>query len=529
MNFALLQTCLKNKLSRPNQLLQSLTNIIRHFSSFKFSRTTQTKRLHRALRILDLVAPKTKTRIPAERQNHFRLIQDFLQTDRKQDIEHRYFTSNFVSSDPFEVFPTLFDEILEPSSPVVPEQDCGATWLRFDVSVLSNAVSGCASTRDLRGGIQYHCLAVSVGFLANAYIGSSLITLYGKCGELQNAYKVFHEMPVKNVVSWTAIISVYAQEWKVDVCLELYSLMRRNSILAPNDFTFTSLLSACTGSGALGQGKSAHCQIIKMGFDSYLHISNALMSMYCKCGNIPDALSVYRNMGRKDIVSWNSMIAGYAQHGLAVEAIELFEKMKKQGVKPDAFTFLGVLSSCRHAGLVEEGKNYFNSMVEYGVTPELDHCSCIVDLLGRAGLVEEARDFVERMPVSPNAIIWGSLLSSCRLHGNVWIGIQAAESKLLLEPGCAAAHVQLANLYSSVGYWDQAARVRKSMKDRSLKINPGCSWIEIKNLVHRFSAEDSCSDRMTEIVTVLDCLVDHMIAMTFEPEFFEEDANDYFS
>jgi len=133
------------------------------------------------------------------------------------------------------------------------------------------------------------------------------------------------------------------------------------------------------------QGRNAHCQIVHMGFDSYLHIANVLISVYCKCANLEDALYIFVNIGGKDIVSWNSMIAGYARHGLAVQGIELFERMKNQGVKPDAITFLGVSSSCWHAGFVERGKNYFNSMVKYGVKLELDHYSCIVGLLGHAG------------------------------------------------------------------------------------------------------------------------------------------------
>lgn len=122
-----------------------------------------------------------------------------------------------------------------------------------------------------------------------------------------------------------------------------------------------------------------------MGFDSYLHIANVLISVYCKCENLEDALYIFVNIGGKDIVSWNSMIAGYDRHGLEVQGIELFERMKNQGVKPDAITFLGISSSCWHAGFVERGKNYFNSMVKYGVKLELDHYSCIVGLLGRAG------------------------------------------------------------------------------------------------------------------------------------------------
>ncbi|KAF5205300.1 Pentatricopeptide repeat-containing protein, partial [Thalictrum thalictroides] len=167
-----------------------------------------------------------------------------------------------------------------------------------------------------------------------------------------------------------------------------------------------------------------------MGFSSYVHIGNALISMYSKCGNVVQALYIFERMKVKDIVTWNSMIAGYAQHGLADLALNMLKEMEKVEIKPDAITFLAVLSSCRHAGLVELGQLCFKFMVQHGLEPDLDHYSCIVDLLGRAGFVEEAKHFIDKMPIFPNAVIWGSLLSSCRLHGKVQIGIEAAENRL---------------------------------------------------------------------------------------------------
>lgn len=526
MNLALLQTCINKKVSRVIQCLLILSQC-RPFSVQNLKQKTQNKKLDGALRVLDIISAKPN--VHTNRKNHLRLIQDFLQTESKQ-------SSSLHSGDDFGLFSSkegvssVFEEILEFFTVNKDSQDSAKDNLRrygcgSGVSVLSNAVSSCGSSRNLRGGVGYHCLIIRTGFVANVYVGTSLINMYGKCSELESAYKVFEEMPLRNVFSWTALISGFAQEWQVDMCLGLYSMMRK-STANPNDFTLTSILSACTGSGALGQGRSAHCQTIQMGFDSYLHIANALISMYSKCGSLEEAFYIFNNMLNRDVVSWNSMIAGYAQHGLAAQAINLFKQMKRNMVKPDAITFLAVLSSCRHAGLVEEGKVYFNSMVEHGVKPELDHYSCVVDLFGRAGLVEEARNFIQEMPIYPNAILWGSLLSSCRLHGAVWTGIHAAECRLLLEPECAATHVQLVNLYASVGYWDQAARLRKLMKDRGLRTNPGCSWIEIKNEVYRFKAEDVSNCRPIEILTLLDDLMENMRTLGYQPEACEEEVDD---
>lgn len=494
-----------------NPTIYHLKNqILRPFSSHKLApKKRANKELSNALRVLNLVSPKKSVTDNENRRCHLRLVEDML--------ENSATNNSLVCNSTTEK--TIQSSVLEM------EQEQG---LGVDVCFLSHAVSSCGSKRDLCGGIQYHSLAITTGFIANVYVGSSLISLYSRCALLGDAYKVFEEMPERNVVSWTAIIAGFAQEWRVDTCLELFRLMRGSALMTPNYFTYTSLLSACMGSGALGHGRGAHCQIMKMGFHSYLHVDNALIAMYSKCGAIDDALCIFENMVGRDVVTWNSMIAGYAHHGRAQEAISLFEEMIKQGVNPDAVTYLGILSSCRHGGLVKEGQVFFNSMVEHGLQPELDHYSCIVDLLGRAGLLLEALDFIQNMPVCPNAVIWGSLLSSSRLHGSVWIGIRAAESRLLLEPGCSATLLQLANLYASVGWWNQVARVRKLMKDKGLKPNPGCSWIEVKSKVHGFEAQDKSNSRMTDILLIIDSLVDHMNSLSLQSHMSEEE-NIWFS
>ncbi|XP_077217260.1 tetratricopeptide repeat (TPR)-like superfamily protein [Tasmannia lanceolata] len=496
-----------------------------------FSAPKSYKKIENALKILDLVTPKTSIE---ECSSHIRLMKAFT---------HEFFQTNPIpktlfksrSLDSVESKKDLFDGIL----------DCDAYWewmtsikgqnvlnkeialsvfvgmhkegMRQNARNLSSVLSSCGAERALSSGMQIHSFAIRTGFDSNVSVGSSLISLYSKCGELDNAYLVFDKMPVRNTVSWTAIIVGFAQHCQVEMCLELFYQMRL-SALKPNDFTFASVLSVCMGSGSLGPGRSAHSQTIRMGFNSYIHVANALISMYAKCGSIQEANFVFERMPDKDLISWNSMIAGYAQHGLAEQAINLLKSMEKHKIKPDAITFLGILSSCRHAGLLEQGRLCFNSMFEQGVKPELDHYSCMVDLLSRTGRLEEALEFIEQMPICPNAVIWGSLLSSCRVYENVWIGIKAAKNRLLLEPGCAATHVQLANLYANAGCWDHAANVRKLMKEKGLKTIIGYSWIEIGNEVYRFRAEDGSNTKVHEIFTVVDSLASHMRNLSYVPK-----------
>uniref|UniRef100_A0A7C8Z4X8 Uncharacterized protein n=1 Tax=Opuntia streptacantha TaxID=393608 RepID=A0A7C8Z4X8_OPUST len=518
---------------------------VKAFSTHRSEQCVEFKCLNKALRVTDLLYPK-----PIRNSNqeiHLQLIQDFLQSHPEYFAEEKPFSDFPVSQSqsPSNQKPSsssirLNDPILKGENPFnlkvsslfVKKKDpilgvarLHKEGLKIDAALLSHALSACGYRENLRCGIQLQGLAIREGFSANVYVGSALISMYSKCRDQHSAFKMFKEMPMRNIVSWTALISGFAQECQLDRCLGLYSQMR-NSAVKPNEFTLTSLLSACVSSGFLVQGRIIHCQAVLWGVDSYIHVANALISMYCKCGNVQHAFCVFASMHDKDLVTWNSMIAGYALHGLAKQAISFFEEMRKQKIRPDCITFLGVLSSCRHAGLVNEGRFYFNLMRECGVIPDVGHYSCIVDLLGRVGLMEEARDWILAMPIQPNAIIWGSLLSSCRLHDNVWIGIEAAESRLALEPSCASTHVQLAKLYARVGLWDEVAKVRKLMKDIDVKTNPGYSWIEIGNEVCRFGVNGASSSRMSEILSVLGALMDHMAVSDDVSELHEESHDD---
>jgi len=187
------------------------------------------------------------------------------------------------------------------------------------------------------------------------------------------------------------------------------------------------------------------------------------------------------------------MIAGYAMHGFAKEALTLFEQMKHTGVVPDHVTLLCVLAACSHAGLVNEGYHYFHCMNEYHITPTMDHYNCMVDLFGRAGYLDEAKDFIKKMPIAPDATVWNYLLSACRTYNNVELGEYVAKRVFELDPKDGTPYVLLSNIYAAAGMWDDIEKVRKLMNNRDLKKTPGCSWIEVNNQVHAFLIEDRSS------------------------------------
>uniref|UniRef100_A0ACD5VHN6 Uncharacterized protein n=1 Tax=Avena sativa TaxID=4498 RepID=A0ACD5VHN6_AVESA len=211
--------------------------------------------------------------------------------------------------------------------------------ITVDVSILASAVSFCAVKQSVRGGAQLHALLMKVGYDLSVLSGTSLISLYARCCQLENACRIFQNMPVKNTVSWTALISGYAQDNQIEPCLQVFQLMRQ-SACRPNDITFATIFSVCTNHALLALGKSVHGIELRMGFDLCVHVSNALISMYAKCGSIDEAQFIFARIACKDLVSWNSMIFGYSQHGLAEHCLSLLREMEQQHIVPDVISYL---------------------------------------------------------------------------------------------------------------------------------------------------------------------------------------------
>eukprot|EP01018_Ginkgo_biloba_P012682 Gb_36222 [translate_table: standard] len=351
----------------------------------------------------------------------------------------------------------------------------------------------------------------------NVVSWTTVIAGYARNGLMQNARHLFDKMPERDVISWNAIIAGYAQNWQYEESLKLFSKMQQMG-MKPNESSFVSILSACTSLACLEQGKQVHDHIIKNGFESGILLGNALITMYSGCGSIDDAISVFNKMSERDVVSWTAMIRGYAQHGHGKEVLQLFKQMQLAGIKPDHVTLAGVLFACSHAGLVDEGWHFFNSISQvHCITPTVEHYTCMVDLLGRSGRLEEAEDFINIMPFEPNALVWGTLLGACGIHMNLDIGKRVAEQIFQLNPQNAGAYVLLSNIFAAAGRWDDVVKVRMMMKERGVKKQPGCSWIEVKNRVHAFLVGDRSHPETEKIYSMLEILSGQMETAGYVP------------
>ncbi|CAH9080293.1 unnamed protein product [Cuscuta europaea] len=213
--------------------------------------------------------------------------------------------------------------------------------------------------------------------------------------------------------------------------------------------------------------------------------------MYAKCGNVRDARLVFDTLNERDLVSWNAMVSGYSMHGLGSEALKIFETMRSMDIKPNTLTFVGVLSACSNTGSLDLGEMYFSSMRDhYGIEPSVEHYTCMVSLLGRLGHLDRAVKMIEEIPFEPSIMIWRALLGACVLHHNVELGRTAAERVLEMDPLDNSTYVLLSNIYATAKKWGNVSFVRKSMKKKHIKKEPGLSWVENQGMVHYFSVGD---------------------------------------
>ncbi|KAF7132186.1 hypothetical protein RHSIM_Rhsim09G0134200 [Rhododendron simsii] len=344
---------------------------------------------------------------------------------------------------------------------------------------LVSVLPACAGLEFFNLGRLIHGYAVKLGVDSDISLTNTLIALYGKCGIVDTAECLFDQMPVRSQVSWNSMIATYEQNNAGGNAIQLFHRMEMEKVEF-DYITMVTVISACANLGALNTGKWVHELVRRRGLETNVSISNALINMYAKCGNIDLARGVFNSLPHKSVVSWTSIIGACASHGHVDDALMLFSKMKQEEIMPNSFTFMAVLTACRHSGLVEEGRKHFESMrKDYSIGPGLEHCACMVDLLGRAGQLEEAYKFIQNMPSVPNSDVWGALLGACRIHGNLELAEIVADQLYRLEPQAVSVYILMANMYSEAGRWEDVARLRKLMEERELKKKiPGHSFVE---------------------------------------------------
>ena len=378
-------------------------------------------------------------------------------------------------------------------------------------------LKACSALSAIEEGRNIHEHVIRTGWETDVFVGAALIDMYAKCGCVRSAREVFDKIEERDAVLWNSMLAAYSQNGHPDESLALCSEMALAG-LRPTEATLVTVISASADIAALPQGKELHGFSWKHGFESNDKVKTALVDMYAKCGSVKVARNLFERLKEKRVVSWNAIITGYAMHGHANEALDLFEEMKEKSL-PDHITFVGVLAACSHGGLLDEGWIFFESMVrDYRIVPTIQHYTCMVDLLGHCGRLDEAYNLIMQMRAMPDSGVWGALLNSCKIHGNVELGEVALEKLIELDPDDSGNYVILSNIYAQAGKWEGVARLRKLMIDRGIKKGTAYSWIEVKNKVYAFLSGDTSHPDSDAIYTELKRLEGRMKEAGYVPD-----------
>lgn len=307
----------------------------------------------------------------------------------------------------------------------------------------------------------------------------TMISGYSKCGDVGSARAIFDQTEKKDALAFNAIIACYSQNCRPKEAIELFNQMLDSNVeILPDGMTLASVLSACSQLGDVRLGSWIESLMGKFRIEMDDHLVTALIDLYAKSGSIDRAWELFYGLRKKDLVAYTAMILGCGINGQSAKAIHLFDEMLNSGICPNVVTITGLLTAYNHAGLVEEGYHCFNSLKKHGLEPSADHYGIMVDLLGRAGRLEEALKLIKSMPMQPHAGVWGALLLGCSLHNNIDIGEVAAGHCFELEPDATGYRSLLANIYVSLGRWEDAKRLRMGVQERGFFKTPGCSWME---------------------------------------------------
>ncbi|KAL9239700.1 hypothetical protein vseg_013997 [Gypsophila vaccaria] len=361
--------------------------------------------------------------------------------------------------------------------------------VEIDGMMIGSVLLACSSLKQISHVKETHGYILRKG-LFDLVLSNTLVDAYGECNDIELASRLFKLIENKDIVSWTTMISVCVDSGLGDEALNIFRMMKQTGV-EPDAVALVSILSAIASLSALKKGKEVHGFLIKQGIPLEGALASSLVDMYGRCGNPENSSKVFNLVENKDAVLWTCMIHSTGMHGRGQEAIDMFNKMELDNTRPDHITFLALLYACSHSGMTDEGERYLELMKsKYNLEPWPEHYACIVDLLGRSNRLQEAYEFVNRMPIEPSAVVWCSLLGACHVHSNEKLGDIASKKLLELEPENPGNYVLVSNVFAASGRWNDVELVREKMREKGLKKSPACSWIELRDKVHTFTARD---------------------------------------
>ncbi|CAN4120781.1 unnamed protein product [Withania somnifera] len=274
----------------------------------------------------------------------------------------------------------------------------------------------CIKQRTIKEGQRVHANMIKTTHCQPPlYLNTRLIVFYIKCGLLGDAKLLFDEMPQRNVVSWTALISGYSQKGYVSQAIHLF-LHMLTSGMAPNEFTFATVLTLCSGATRFHLGRQIHCLLVKSPFESHVYVGSSLIDMYAKAGKVHEARYVFENLPERDVVSCTAIISGYAQQGLYEQALELFRKLHAEGMSSNYVTYTSVLTALSGLAAVEQGRQLHARVIRLELPFYAVLQNSLIDMYSKCGKFTYSRTIFNQMS-ERTVSSWNAMLVGYTKHG----------------------------------------------------------------------------------------------------------------
>ncbi|KAJ0964880.1 hypothetical protein J5N97_026018 [Dioscorea zingiberensis] len=284
----------------------------------------------------------------------------------------------------------------------------------IDLATLVSVLPALAEIGHFRVGSVVHGYSIKCGLGKEITLSNSLLNMYSKCQNLDDAVRVFERMGERSVVSWTSMISGYSRDGRFEEAIALFVKMELEGI-RPDLYAITTVLHACSCHAAIEEGKFIHNYVSRNGLDSDLFVANALMDMYAKCGCMEFARSVFDGTINKDIISWNTLIGGYSKSSLPNEALGLFSEMQLK-MKPNCVTMACILPACASISSLERGREIHGHILRSGYLLDGYVANALVDMYAKCGALPLARLLFDRMVVK-DLISWTVMIAGYGMHG----------------------------------------------------------------------------------------------------------------
>ncbi|WJZ94051.1 hypothetical protein VitviT2T_012944 [Vitis vinifera] len=300
--------------------------------------------------------------------------------------------------------------------------EMGIQGLEVEFQGYDSVLTECISQTAIREGQRVHAHMIKTCYEPPVYLRTRLIVLYNKCRCLGDARRVLDEMPERNVVSWTAMISGYSQRGYASEALHLFVEMLMSGT-APNEFTFATVLTSCTSSSGFQLGRQIHSLVIKTSFESHIFVGSSLLDMYAKAGKICEARRVFDGLPERDVVSCTAIISGYAQLGLDEEALDLFRRLQREGMRSNYVTYASVLTALSGLAALDHGRQVHSHVLRAKLPFYVVLQNSLIDMYSKCGSLTYSRRIFDSMP-ERTVISWNAMLVGYSKHG---LGREAVE------------------------------------------------------------------------------------------------------